>query len=561
MQGRGFTRGVLPVIAAAAVVCAALLFAVLPLLGQTAPQSRPLSYETFTEFTWIRLDDTVHAMHGADARKGRALYIGPDRSLYAARARSVLAINPERTRDRYYWLPDSVDANIVSIYVSRTSLWLGLSNGRVARCTLSTNAWKTYRVHESAPIRLWAAEGSLLAFETRTGGRIWFLNEAADEFQHYFNLPDELDVMPITPFRIHARSWYMGSDMGLFRIERPGLDTLAWELCGTREGLAQTIIHDTLPAQAGLLLAGSRPQYPRLPRNIRPTSYGYFTYNYLQGRWERLREPLPAKLEQFLSMNAANTQIPSNGLWWYENGKDIAYRIRGSEGDFYRLAAVTPELTLAASRRGVFLVGIYQGEYRALRILDVPDLWIDDITGDAQNVYILAGRGIFVLPKSRFNAGIFERALLREAPKAESAGSASAAAETAIENEAPSESGRQAQSGTASESASSVNGRAQSEIASESASSANGQAQNGNGTANGQPQNGNGAANGQPQNGNAAANGTSANGQPQNGSAAVDAEQAGRAAQDGLPPARGTYDYSEEMRFMRQIERYLRQLQ
>jgi hypothetical protein len=505
-------RGVLSCILLSCVFAITLFLFALPLRSQSAPQFRPLTQERFAEFTWFRLDNVVHGTQGADARKGNALYTGPDRSLYVARARGVFAINPQRTAYQYYWLPDDLKGGtIVSIYVSRTALWLGLSNGKVARCMLNTNSWRVYDIHNNAPIRLAVAEGSILAFETRTGGQIWFFNERAGAFQPYFDLPEELEVTPITPLRSHGRSWYMGSDMGLFRIGRPGTGNLFWELCGTREGLAKTILHDFIEVQTpgpGLLLATSRPQRPRLPRNIRPTSYGYFAYNYLQGRWDRIREPLPSKLEQFLEMNAANTNTPSNGLWYYESGKDIAHQVRGAEGDFYRLAAVSPEISLAASMHGVFVVGMYQGSYRALRILELPEIRIDDIAGDAQNVYILAGRSVFVLPKNRFDAQIFERALTRERAPAETA-------------------------------------------------AANGANAQGNGGANDQA---NGGANGQ---GSGEANGAAGD-VPADTADTITTDaplspQREDAGQAGQAPIRDTAGYSEEMRFIRQIEQYLRQ--
>jgi len=394
------------------------------------PETRRLASEDLGDCVYIRLAELVHDERGSDTLKGNSLFIGPDARVYAARSRGVFAVNLERGTYQYYWLPDEPrGAGIASLYVSRNALWLGLSDGDVACYRFSTNLWRIYAIAPPrsmasgieyaggkpiparAPIRLAQAAGSLLAFEGFAGGQVWYYNESADAFQPYFALPEELAVIPLAPLRRFASSWYMGSDMGLFKLERPGTDNLTWELCGAREGLSSSIVHDSITLESGLLLASSRLQHPRLPRNIRPTSYGYFAYNYPQGRWERIREPRPPKLDYFLGVNAANTNIPSNGLWFYDSGKDIAFQIRGAEGDFYRVLALTPELSLAASMRGLFMVGRYRNEYRALNILEFPELWIDDIAIDGRNLYILSGRGIFIIPKSNFNAEAFARGL------------------------------------------------------------------------------------------------------------------------------------------------------
>ncbi|MDR2733643.1 MAG: hypothetical protein LBC99_03235 [Spirochaetota bacterium] len=433
-------------------------------------EKRPLALQEFDDFRYFRLEPIIHETRGLDTLGGKALFLGPDRSLYIARAYGVFAVQPDRKAYRYFWVPNAQkNFHIISIHASRTSLWLGLSDGRAARASLHTDAWKFYPICVDTPITLRQAAGSLLAFEKRAGGQIWYLNESADAFEPYFALPPELGVTPIAPLINLGAAWFMGSDLGLFKLGRLGMNSITWELCGTREGLAKTIIQDAAPMGSGLLLAGTQPQHPRLPSNIRPTSYGYFVYNYIQGRWERIAEPLPPKIEHFLGINAANTNLPSNGLWYYESGTDIAHPIRGAEGDFFRVADIRPGLSLAASMRGLYAVGMYQGAYRALRLLELPELWIDDIASDDRDVYILSGRGVFIIAKSNFSQDIFARELTVTVSSAPTAAASSASA--AASASAASASGESASS-VSSASAASQESAAASQAASEAVSGA-----------------------------------------------------------------------------------------
>lgn len=350
----------------------------------------------------VRLGRLVAEERGLDTPGGAFLAIHPQGGLWLARQRSLTRVSFREPSTSRHWLPAEYGSvEIASLYVSKNAVWVGLSDGRIACRLHHSGNWQIYESGQSSPQRLVVAGNSLLAFSQEPGGRVTFFDETAKRFLPYFSLPERLGAIPRT-LRYFGTSWYLGTDLGLFRIERPGTANLRWEMQGSRDGLSLMTIHDSLAAGKRLLLASSLNPYPRLARHIRLTSYGDFVFQYFQGRWVRHDWSTAPALQHFLQINASNTTLPANGLWVYDEEQDRAITVRGAEDEFYRLIQIGTADWLAAGAGGLYRVGRLGQEYRALRILELPRLWIDDLQRDAEQVYVLSSRSLYAIPLQAF---------------------------------------------------------------------------------------------------------------------------------------------------------------
>ena len=353
----------------------------------------------------LRLGRLVGDGRGLDAPGGSLLAVHPEGGLWLARRRSLTRVSFAGMTTGQYWLPAGYGSvEIASLYVSRNAAWVGLSDGRIARRMHASGNWQVYTSGRSSPQRLIVAGGSLLAFSQEPGGSVVFFDEAKGRFLPYFSLPERLALVPRT-VRYFGTGWYLGTDLGLFRVERPGTDNMKWAMQGSRHGLSLMTVHDCLPAGNRLLVASSVSPYPRLARHIRLTSYGDFVFQYFQGRWERYDERTAPDLLHFLQVNASNTSVSPNGLWVYEEGQDRAWTVRGAEDEFYRLIQVDDTGWLAAGAGGLYRFGRVGQEYRALRIVALPRLWIDDLQRDSEHAYVLSSRSLYAIPLKEFARG------------------------------------------------------------------------------------------------------------------------------------------------------------
>ena len=332
---------------------------------------------------------------GQDMPGGRFLAGASERELVLARQTGLMKIDIVGRSADWIGLP-AIARGALPTAILRTGRndWIGLSDGRVLARSRVRGEWREYRTGFGGEIRLANAGGSLLALSAQAAGGIDYFNESRMRFEHYFRLPEDLPVASLT-FGLFRNAWYLGTDMGLFSIKRPGSGNMVWEMCGTREGLAKTSVHDMVSVRNDILLATSRVQYPRLPSNVKLTSYGNFLFNYFQGRWERESEFPDRTQEHFVRVNSRNTNLPPGGLWLYNPDKDIAFGIRGAEDDFFRIVPVKNDLWLAAATEGLYLVGWSGRSLRAVRLLDIPRGWIDDLARDAGMVHVLSGRTIY----------------------------------------------------------------------------------------------------------------------------------------------------------------------
>ena len=352
-------------------------------------------FEDRGAFGVLRLGRIVGEGRGLDSPGGNRIAVSASRTLWLARQRSLTEISFQRKTIQRYWFPESCEpATISSIFVSKTAVWIGLSDGRVALRRFRDGTWEIHESGNRGPQRIMEVAGSILAFSQESGGWVAYFHEAKRKFLPYFSLPGDLKAIPGS-MKLYGRGWYLATDLGLFRIERPGTEGMRWEMQGTRDGLSLMTIHDLAPLGNRLLLASSVSQYPRLPRHIRLTSYGSFVFDYFQGVWKRQGEP---GLSHFLAVNASNATIPANGLWVYAQAGDRARTVRGAEDEFFRVLPVGPETWLAAGARGLYHCGRVGQEYRAVRIVSLPGLWIDDLARDAERAYVLSGRSLYEIP-------------------------------------------------------------------------------------------------------------------------------------------------------------------
>jgi hypothetical protein len=385
-----------------------LLIAGLPRFVMTGPAPLPFIgkdlFEQRGPVDIFRLGHLAGESRGADAAAGNLLAVAPDARVWLAREKTLTEVSFNRRTSRTYWLTSEAGrAVITSMRFYSGSLWLGLSDGRIARRTIADGNWRIYATGQTSPQRLGVAGGSLLAFSQEPAGVVTYYKVAQDRFLLYFSLPQQLAVMP-GALQLFQTGWYLGTDLGLFRLERPGTDNMRWEMQGTIDGLSLMTVHDLLPAGQKLIIASSLSQYPRLARNLRLTSYGTFVYQYFQGRWERYDESTKSDLEHFLSVNASNTRLAHNGLWIYDEREERAWTVRGAEDDFFRIVQLDDISWLAAAIGGLYRLDKTGLEYRAQRIVALPRLWIDDLAQDAQRVHILSGRSLYSIPKKSFVA-------------------------------------------------------------------------------------------------------------------------------------------------------------
>lgn len=389
-----------------------LCFCSFPLSGREKGWTAfTLPHRIETKIEVYALPGTATVRAGMDSGLGRALasYNG---KLFVATDYSIIRIMPGTNSGARLLLPgDTRGGVIASLAVSHRNIWCGLSNGLVARYSMTGRRWYLYDLKTDETVNVMILRKTAVAVTAVPGGGGYIFryrtpqSSGEEGFFSWFSLPEVMQVKPWRFFDTGKRFW-MGSDTGLFSINPENLSE--WVMAGARDHLTKTVVHDAVPVKDGLLLAASKAQYAKVPANVKFASWGRVYFNYIQNRWERPGLSRDPALDRFIRLNSRNTNLPPGGIWFYQPATDRAFRLPGADDDMGSLYSPVTDLWLAAGSNGLYRIDKLKKEWKISPVIRFSSRWITGLTGVASRTALLTGSSVILISNThwRSSAGV-----------------------------------------------------------------------------------------------------------------------------------------------------------
>jgi len=361
------------------------------------PLKENVSLQRGSFFLHIKLGTPRHPIFGKELDYSSVVRVEGS-YLFFLRHYGFTRYNIKTRKTVYFPVPDKLTKgrNLFSLYVSRRGIWIGSADGYLLYYGRKSKKWKKYSIAKGFKVIVSRIHNSLTASSFKLGSEMRLFDEKTHRFFKLFQFPKEIPVRPICTIRQGSTYW-SGTTLGLFRF-RKGYPNYGWQMCGTRDGLAKTLVTDVIPIGKYLLLSTIKAQSVYLAANLKYTSYGKFVYNYFQEKWQRKENADP----QFLKLNDCNDSRPSGGIWLYNIKTDRAVKFKGLNSDIFHLTKLNKTRYLAAGRDGLYLLEFKGNNMDLMRLALTKRKMINGLFVSKKRVGFLIGSSFYLSDKKKW---------------------------------------------------------------------------------------------------------------------------------------------------------------